>query len=697
MIVRRNPFFPILRIIALIITGLAVALVVALSQVNLDTLRSSIVAVLQDATGMPVQVDGNVSWKLSLRPKIELNDVRIANADWAKNKYAYSADKIDVRLNLISLFRDRPTIQNVKIYDVKVNIEKNESGQYSVPNIRSLDSVVSEKKVPEKYPIKVSGLGGVEIRKLTADVFGKKYKLSGLNVRLLHKGEKREYSGWLKFDKDVSSFIVAMSEYNAERKIYPVQVAISTGGEALIGNIALEGTSKMPIDFIVKGDLPNVSNIGKFFGVDISKIENVKVNLAGGLDRKKLTLRKSAVNINGVEFAVSGVYDWGKGIPVIDANIYSRKFDLTKMFPSNNLRKHVRPNRELNVFKDIPLFGKLFWDSSMDVNIEFDDFVMYRDLNIQNLGLVLKAANNHIRIDSELSIAEGDVNFAIDGVVNSDGVLVADVGFVGKRVYVGEILKEINKSDFISELPVNIDLYVKTRGKNLSEVMQNLTGPVNVYSVGAGYAHSELVAYMYGTDFLTTLRHSIQDLFNSEKKYNQIKISCLALNAKLRDGVFETQNGFAIETNAINVRLAGDLDLGGEKMNLSLTTVPVRGLKLSLTGKVVNSIALTGNLAEPDIKISGAAVAGKVASATGIGLLLAPLTGGISLVAGAGLGLVAGDLLENWLADSHPCETAMERGAPLYRDDPEWLGEPLTELIDAVINKNSSQIIPVFE
>ncbi len=695
MIVRRNPFFPILRMIALIVAGLAVALVVALSQVNLDTLRSSIVAVLQDATGMPVQVDGGVSWKLSLRPRIELNDVRIANADWAKNKYAYSADKIDVRLNLVSLFHDRPTIQNIKMYDVKVNVEKNESGQYSVPNLKNADSGVAEKKSPDKYPIKVSGLGGVEIKKLKADIFGEKYSLSGLHVRLLHKGDKREYSGWVKFDKDVSSFIVSMSEYNLERKIYPVQIAISTGGEALIGNVALEGTSKMPIDFIIRGDLPNVSNIGKFFGTKITQIDNVKVNLAGGLDRKKITLRKSAVNINGTEFTVSGVYDWGKNIPAIDAYVYSHKFDLTKMFPSNPLKKRVLPNRELNVFKDIPLFGKLFWNRNVDVNIEFDDFVMYRDLNIQNMDLVLKAHDNHIRVDSELSIAEGDVVFAIDGDVNSEGDLTADVGFFGKNVYVGDILKEINKSDFISELPVNIDLYVKTHGKNLSEVMQNLTGPVNVYSVGSGYAHSELVAYMYGADFLTTLRHSIQDLFNSEKKYDQIKISCLALNAKLRDGVFETQNGFAIETNAINVRLAGNLNLGGETMNLSLTTVPVRGLKLSLTGKVVNSIALTGSLAEPDIKISGAAVAGKVASATGIGLLLAPLTGGLSLVAGAGLGYVAGDLLENWLADSHPCETAMERGAPLYRGDPEWFATPVSELIDSVIRKNSHQIITV--
>ena len=231
---------------------------------------------------------------------------------------------------------------------------------------------------------------------------------------------------------------------------------------------------------------------------------------------------------------------------------------------------------------------------------------------------------------------------------------------------------------------MDFEFYVQANGKNLEEIMQTISGPVRVYSSGVGYAHSALVSYMYGTDFLTSLRHSIQDLFSSQKKHDQIKISCVALNVKLRDGVFETQNGFAIETNAINVRLAGALNLGDEEMKLSLTTVPVRGLKLSLMGNVVNSVSLTGSLAQPDIKISGASVAGKVASATGLGLLLAPFTGGISLVAGTGLGLVAGDLLENWLADSNPCKTALEDGAPVLRGDPEWLSQPIGELMNIV-------------
>ena len=693
MIVRRSLFFPIMRMLCLIVVGLLVALVVALSQVNLETLRSSVISVLQESTGLPVQVDGGVAWRFSLQPRIELNQVSIANPDWAKEKYAYTADRIDVRINLLSLFRDRPTIHNVKMYDVKVNVEQNSDGKYSVPSFSKKGNATDEEEKIEKYPFKDFGLGGVEIKKLNANILGKKYSLAGLNIRLTPDSDKRQYSGWIKLDEDVSPFIIVFSEYNNDRKIYPVQVAVSSRGQALIANVALEGTSKLPIDFVVKGDMPNVNVIGRFFGVKLPEVRNMYVNVAGGFDRKKMTLRKSSLLINNTEFTLSGFVNWTKNIPVINADIYARRVELGTLFPNMYGRVRVKPNRKLNVFKDVPLFGDWMYNKNITLNIKLDDFVVYKELNIQNLNMVMNLTDNKLRIDSNLSIAEGDVVFGIDGLVDSAGVLSADVAFAGKHIYVGEILNEINIDNFISDLPVNIDLYVKTHGKNLTEVMQTLTGPVYVYSVDDGYAHSKLVAYMYGTDFLTGLRHSIQDLFNSEKKHNQIKISCLALNAKLRDGVFETQNGFAIETNAINVRLAGNLDLGNEKMNLALTTVPVRGLKLSLTGKVVNSIELSGNLAEPDIKVSGAAVASKVASATGIGLLLAPLTGGLSLVAGAGIGLVAGDLLENWLADTHPCETALKRGAPLYHDDPEWMATDISDLMNIVLKPTENKDI----
>lgn len=690
MIVRRSLFFPIVKILCLMLIVLAVAVFVALKQVNLETLRGRVVTILQEATGLPVQVDGAVSWRFSVRPYIELEQVRVANADWAKNKYAIEADKIDVRLNLFSVFRDRPTIQNVKIYDAKVNVEKNKDGNYSIKLAKKIKQTNAPVVGPDVYPFADMGLGGVEVRNLKVHFDKYDFDLAGFNVRLMPDVDRREYSGWIKFDKDVAPFIVSMGKYNSERKIYPVQVALSTGAQALIANLALEGTSKLPIDFVIKGDVPNFGRFSDILGINFSGVPGVKLSVSGGVEHNKIVLRKSVFTVRETEFVVSGMYDWGKEIPKIKLNLSSDYVALTQLFPDLYRRAKTKKDaKDLNVFKDVPLFGEYLLNKDIDLNLALKRFVVFKDLDIQNLDMKMNLHDNHARVDSVLLFADGDVRFAVDANIDNDGRIWADVGFRGESVSVGNLLTEIHVDDFISDLPMNVEVFVKANGRNLTEVMRSVTGPVFVYSVGKGYAHSALVAYMYGTDFLTSLRHGIEDLFSSDKKHNQIKISCVALNAKLRDGVFYTEKGVAIETNAINVRLAGSIDLGAETVGLSLTTVPVRGLKLSLTGNVVNSVEITGSLARPNIKISGAAVAGKVASATGIGLLLAPLTGGISIVAGAGIGLVAGDLLENWLADDSPCKTAKERGAPLIPQDPEWMSVPLDELINNILDNKS--------
>lgn len=695
MLFRKNWFFTIARIVSVFFMGLIVAGFIALSQVNLDTLRDDVQDMLSAAVGLPVEIDGGVSWKFSLRPRIELNQVRVKNADWAKREYAFSASRIDVTLDLVSLLQDRPTIKNVKVFDAVIALEQNAEGQYSV--VPFADEKVGNESAPDgetvvaqkKYPFDDPGLGGVEIKNLTAYILRETYSLAGFNIRYVPREDSREYAGWIKPTTDVYPFILSYSQYNAERKVYPVRLAVSTGGDALIANIALEGDSLMPIDFVIGGDIPDVAAIGEVFGLDLADVPEMNVKINGGFDGRKLTLRKSQFRVRGTEITVSGDYDWRRQRPTFNLLLESKRVSLMELFPElYNSRKMVRPNRELNVFKDIPLFGREIGGADFNLRVELDDLIVYRDLHFTDVNLRAAMRGGAGRLDVNLTMAGGDARVAADVSIDSAGRYDVVMAGIGEKISVGQILDQVRVPDLISELPVNIEFYLRGGGRDLSELMQSATGPVQIYSVASGYAHSALVANMYGTDFLTSLRHSIQDLFRSEKKHNQIKISCAAINAKVRGGRIETENGVAVETKAINLRLAGDLDLGAERMKLALTTVPVRGLKLSLTGNVVNSIEISGNLAEPDIKISGVAVAGKVASATGIGLLLAPFTGGIGLAAGAGIGLLAGDLLENWLADDHPCKTALTRGAPDWRDDPEWLGAALPDLVTSVLHQD---------
>lgn len=680
-----------LRIIAVFFMGLIVAIGIALSQLDLESLRGNILSSLRESTNLPVEIDGKISWHFSLRPEIELNDVRIPNADWAKNKNLFTAKKIDVRLDLLSLFKSHPVIRRIKIYDAKIAIEKNDKDENSIVfnNLQTPQKLPdTDKNIIPKYPIEQLPFGGMDIEKLSVDIYGDKYTLSSFGISNYMRHSNREYSGWVKPYDTNFPFVIQFSEYNSERKIYPVRIAFATSGEALIADIALEGTSKMPIDFVLRGDIPNIKKSGDWFNINMIALPKMKIDIAGGIDRKKISFRKSSVALNGSSVNFSGTYDWSKKTPVIKVDISSDGINLYKSFPEwyGVGKEWFHPNRDLNIFKDMPLFGEFLYDADAEVNLNLKHFIVYRSLDLFDLNAKINIKNHIARVDANVGIGKGKVNAVLISDIYQNGMLDATMAAVGKDIYVGEIINQVDVHNVLSGLPVNLDLFVKARGKNMSEIMQTITGPVLVYSTDRGFAHADLVEYMYGGDFLTSLRHNVQDLFTGNKR-DMIEIVNAIVNVKLRDGLIETQNGVSVETRVINMRLAGSLDLGKETIQMSLATVPVRGLKLSLSGNLVNAMQISGNLAEPDFKISSAAVAGKVGSAVGIGLLLSPLTGGLSIAGGLLAGVLAGDLLEGWLADDHPYQTAMEKGAPRKRDDPDWMNRPVQELSNSLFKE----------
>ena len=681
----------LLRVIAFFFMGLFVAIGIALYQLDLESLRGNILSALRDNTNMPIEIDGKISWNFSLRPEIELNDVRIPNADWAKNKNMFTAKKIDVRLDLLSLFKSHPVIRYIKVFDAKIAIEKNDKDEISV--------VFNNSQTPEKpsytedkettiYPVDQLPFGGLDIENLSVNLYGDKYELSSFGISNYMRHSNREYSGWVKPYETNLPFVIQFSEYNSERKIYPVRIAFATGGEPLIMDVALEGTSKMPIDFIIRGEIPNINKSGKWFNVDIINLPKINLNIAGGIDRKKISFRKSSISLAGSSIDFSGTYDWSKAVPVLKAKISSDMINLYKSFPDwyGVGKEWIHPNRELHIFNNMPLFGEFLYNIDADLNVNMKHFIVYRSLDLFDMDVKLKVKDHKAHADIKVGIGDGVVDAVLISDIYEDGMYDATLAAVGNNIYIGTIIDQVDVKNILSGLPCHVDLFVKARGKDMSEIMQTITGPVLVYSTDRGFAHADLVEYMYGGDFLTTLRHSVEDMFTGNKR-DMIQIDGAVVNVILRDGLIETQTGVAVETRVINMRLAGTLDLGKETIQLSLATVPVRGLKLSLSGNLVNAMQITGNLAEPDFKVSGAAVAGKVGSAVGIGLLLSPLTGGLSIAGGVIAGVLAGDLLEGWLADDNPYKTAKEKGAQKKFEDPDWLRQPVQVLSNSLFTE----------
>ena len=667
---------------------LVVSVFIALSRVNLETLRGEVSTALSDAVGMPVEIRGKIYWKFSLSPRVALSDVAIKSKDWATYKDGVSIDLVEARLNLFSLFGAATSVRDVVLINPVVHLEENSKGEYSLDSAHQIETHGADGE-PAEFPIdtewgidsirmenpKFVYIRGNEIKKFDAEKIYLKYKKSS---------DYMEYTGRVSLDGNDYSFIASLSQLDTERKVYPVRLVIANKYAPLTANIALEQTSLIPIDFLIRGKIVDAYKVFNQTGVTIPKIGEMTINIAGGMDHEKLTLRQSAVSFGKSDVLLSGSYSWGEKLPNLNLKLKSQKFILDEVFP--NLyggSQWQRPNRELNVFKDMPLYSGLD-DMTADIKIDIASMNVYRDMFVDNINANADLHKGLLSINLDSNFADGEISAVIKSRKDSIGMVTDFVGR-GRGIVFGEIMKSIRQKNFVDGLPLDFDFYIQGHGDNMSEFMANANGPLQIRSAGGGTALPDAAEYIYGKDFLTSVRHSVQDIVTARQKYNKVAISCASVNLKIRNGRAETTRGVAIQTRDVNMLAVGYVDLGAEDMQVSLASTPVRGIRLSITGSLLNAMEFKGNMAEPDIRLNNSAMIGKAATTAGIGMLaLAPFTGGLSLVAGVG-GFFAGDLLNNWLADENPCETALNIGAPAKDDDPTFMNRSPEELVGEFI------------
>jgi hypothetical protein len=227
-----------------------------------------------------------------------------------------------------------------------------------------------------------------------------------------------------------------------------------------------------------------------------------------------------------------------------------------------------------------------------------------------------------------------------------------------------------------------MDFYMHGKGRDLEDLVKSATGRIRVVSSFGGYAHDELIEYLYGKDFLTSIKDEVEGIFTGKKNNGRMRIYCAVANLLVRGGRIDLDRNVAAQTKAVNMLLAGSVDFGRETMALSLVATPTDGLKLSISGNLMSSMEFAGSLSEPELKLNQGAAIGKVVTAAGVGLVVGALTGGVGLLVGAGVGLLGGDVISNWTADEEPCRTALKETPPAGSGDPAFLGRPLDRLVE---------------
>ncbi|MDR0319175.1 MAG: AsmA family protein [Rickettsiales bacterium] len=666
------------RLLGLTLMAAAVSLGIYLYTTDPNKYKDRIISEINESSGVSIDKWGKVSWDISPRPVIVFEDVSVSMEGMTA-----SLKKMSVRINLISLFRERVSIEQIAIDNLNLDVSegglpagasaKAGGGQRIIERIPAHELVLRNSRLTfdgETYSPKIF--------KITID---RRHDADVVGVRIV--------SG-----SDVYDIKAVLANLNEERKIYPIRASVSGGGLDLTADVALERTSLVPIDFKLRGTALDLSRPFVKLGANFPKIMPVVISADGGFGHSDLKLRrfemKSALPRGGNGVRASGDVSWSSARPFANLDVKTDRMVLAEIFPTLYGGKWTRPNRPLNVFKDIPLPVSMLEAWDMNIDLDSGGLVMYRELALNNIKAVIKLKNSSFALKTDLVFGGGTVNAMMHGGIEEHEVR-AYVAALGERIYISNILSEIRQSDLMSGLPVNIEFAGRARGADLSRVFSTLTARAQAHSVGNGYARKELVSSVYGKDFLTSLGGDLAGLFKTSKDEDSARISCAAANLKARDGVIETKNGVALESSVFNINMAGDLDLGGETIRVSMTSRPVSGLRLSITGDLMSLMEFSGSLAEPSLSLNASGLLKKTAyTAAGVagGLALAPFTGGASLVVGAAGGWLGGNLLSSWLADPSPCKTAMESGsAPSRKSDPRFMRIPLSDAVSEIFEQ----------
>ena len=145
----------------------------------------------------------------------------------------------------------------------------------------------------------------------------------------------------------------------------------------------------------------------------------------------------------------------------------------------------------------------------------------------------------------------------------------------------------------------------------------------------------------------------------------------------------------------MNVKLEVADDLIMSATNVDLELVEHVAADITLGGKITVPVQMLYDIVRKlpdDAEISFKQSGDQLIVSSGRAVFRLPTLPAENFPAMAGSNLTTkfqmttGDLLEKWLADGTPCETALERGAPAYRDDEAWINAPMADLVSGILN-----------
>ena len=620
---------------------------VALTQVDFNNYKTLIVKMVKESTGRDLSI-GDIKVGVSLMPVVEISDVTLSNAKWAKNPYMFKAKSVDVSVAVLPLFNKEFVINNFKISEAQVNLEDSDNGvnwefketEKVEPKNALRFEIIKSANAKEVVVEGNSGIfSSLDIKKVLIDNVNVDYTKSGkssvykVNTLELVKRSNKEIvfrvnvnDGMYKGGGSIGTFNLLEDKKGypivAELDVMGIGVEVSLKVFDAFGDIRFEGGAKL-VDFL-----------GKNSGFN----ERLIVAYKGNLREIVTNIRELSVADNVVEGKVD--LNLGTEVPMISASLNSPKINISSFSKKEKVAIFDVIVKEAKATELAPNIVIPYKDLYLvNANVELDVNKIVNDK-----GVIVKDFKGNVTLN------KGVMNFNIVNANTFNGKVLGNIGLNAKNSQLDVDLEAqkfnlfdmiklfSSKNESLSFIDGGVaDVYVKLKsvGNTYAELVENLDGN-SVVIVDKSKLYMGNIGKLKG-DILSQLLNSL----NISKGNDELNMSCAVVRADFGDKKVKFPNGIVVNADKFTVVADGNINLKNDKLSISIK--PFAG-KLTETNiaKVLSSlIKLSGTIHKPKVSVD---------SANAIKTILGVTTAG-PVYLGAQM------LLES---DGSPCYSALE-------------------------------------
>ena len=617
-----------LKIAGIIVFGLIILIGVPgyyfVKNFDLNKYKSYASQLVEEQLGRKFAINGEASIGISLVPTLILEDVELANADWAANPQMVKIQRLELKFALMPLLKKQIVVDKAVLSGPEVYLEVAPDGNanWDFPALKTAKTAAYESRgwliksaqaaVPEEEKSNLKALAGFAAKNVVIEngLVNFNDRKSGTEANVVINNVTVSVPG--ADDKINATFDVVYNNQPVKGKAelgsltaliedinpYPVMLSGSAYGINLDLNGSLVGImSELRYAFET-----NIYNPAGNFGAPETTL---KALIEGDLKKVDAEIRQLDVVNNVVTGTVSA--DISGRIPAISAVLKSDRFDLTSLnrnkptamsMPAWNL---IGSAYAADYVPDTAIPYKDMKSINAKADLQVGQLILAEGMQADNVLLKADLNGGLLKISQlRLDFGGGEIDATAEVNANSQSM---QLSATSKNILLQNLHKEFavtGKGDFGILSGGNTDLSINLSGNGATyrQLVQNLKGQV-IAIVNQSVIQTGGLQFLTG-NFLTEILNMLN--FNS-KKVTDLDLNCAVVRADLANGRAVFPKGIALSSKQLSLVSDGSLNLVNDKLDFTIQPFSGKVVDTNVAQALSSFFKIKGTVQSPSIAL----------------------------------------------------------------------------------------------